>query len=109
LLVVRSIWLSFFANESRERRKPHILSYEEQEKLLRAEKSKSMAGIRSVPLSVSCKSELLKWRGLVGPEFSEWVFPAFTNRRHPLQGGRKAWASVLKKGRDCVFPDLQLA
>jgi Phage integrase family len=58
----------------------------------------------SVPLSVFCKSELLKWRGLVGPEFSEWVFPTFTNRRHPLQGGRKAWAGVLKKAGIAFFP-----
>ena len=77
--------------------------------LLRVEKSKSMAGIRSVPLSAFCKSELLKWRGLVGPEFSEWVFPTFTNRRHPLQGGRKAWASALKRAGIPSLPDLQLA
>jgi integrase len=133
----------FFANETRERRKPHILSYEEQEKLLavtpprirvltvlgvetgmrtgemtglrwedvdllnalvRIVKSKSVAGIRSVPLSGFSKAELLKWRSLVGPEFSEWVFPTFTNRRHPLQGGRKAWASALKKAGIPFFP-----
>jgi len=133
----------FFANETRERRKPHILSFEEQEKLLavapprvrvltvmgvetgmrtgemkglrwedidllncalRVEKSKSRAGIRSVPLSVTCKSELLKWRNLVGPEYSEWVFPNLSNRRHPLQGGRKAWASALKKAGIPFFP-----
>src|SRR6266481_1492602 len=103
----------FFANEYRDRRKPHILSFGEQEKLLavaparirvltvlgvetgmrtgemkrlrwddidllnsslRVEKSKSRAGIRSVPLSGFCKSELIKWRNLVGPEYSEWVF-----------------------------------
>jgi integrase len=133
----------FFANETRERRKPHILSFEEQEKLLgvaqprvrvltvmgvetgmrtgemtslrwedidflngvlRVEKSKSRAGIRSVPLSGFCKSELLKWRNLVGPEYSEWVFPNLSNRRHPLQGGRKAWASALKKAGIAFFP-----
>ena len=68
------------------------------------EKSKSLAGIRSVPLSAFCKSELLKWRNLVGPEFSDWVFPNFTNRRHPLQGGRKAWASALRKAGIAFFP-----
>ena len=133
----------FFANETRDRRKPHILSYEEQEKLLGVApprirvltvldvetgmrtgemtglrwkdvdfldgvvhviESKSLAGIRSVPLSGFSKTELLKWRSLVGPEFSEWVFPAFSNRRHPLQGGRKAWASALKKAGIAFFP-----
>jgi integrase len=63
-----------------------------------------MAGIRSVPLSGFAKAELLKWRNLVGPEFSEWVFPNFSNRRHPLQGGRKAWASALKRAGIAFFP-----
>ena len=133
----------FFANETRERRKPHILSYEEQEKLLAVApprirvltvlgvetgmrtgemtglrwedidllngvvhvlKSKSAAGIRSVPLSGFSKSELLRWRNLIGPEYSEWVFPDLSNRRHPLQGGRKAWASALKKAGIPFFP-----
>ncbi len=67
-------------------------------------KSKSAAGIRSVPLSGFSKSELLKWRNLLGPEFSEWVFPNLSNRRHPLQGGRKAWASALKKAAIPFFP-----
>jgi integrase len=133
----------FFANEFRDRRKPHILSFEEQGKLLaaapprirvltvmgvetgmrtgemtslrweeidflsgalRVEKSKSPAGVRSVPLTGFCIAELLKWRNLVGPEYSEWVFPSFSNRRHPLQGGRKAWASALKKAGIPFFP-----
>ena len=133
----------YFANEARDRRKPHILNFEEQERLLavapprirvltvlgvetgmrtgemqglrwedidfingalRVEKSKSRAGIRSVPLSGFCVSELLRWRNLVGPEYSEWVFPSFSNRRHPLQGGRKSWASALKKASIPFFP-----
>jgi integrase len=133
----------FFLNEAPERRKPHILTWEEQEKLLaiapprirvltvvgvetgmrtgemlrlrwndidflnnvlHVERSKTQSGIRSVPLSGLCKSELMRWRNLVGPEFSEWVFPSFTNRRHPLQGGRKAWASALKKAGIQFFP-----
>lgn len=137
----------FFGNETRERRKPHILSPEEQVKLLavapprirvltvlgvetgmrtgemkgllwedidflngalRVEKSKSRAGIRSVPLTGFCKSELLKWRNLVGPEYSEWVFPSLSNRRHPLQGGRKAWASALKRAGIPFFPSYNL-
>jgi integrase len=134
----------FFVNESRDRRKPHILSWEEQESLLvvasprlrvfivlgvetgmrtgemlqlrwpdidflkdvlQVGHSKTSAGIRAVPISAQCKAELLRWRNLIGPEFSEWVFPNFTNRRHPLQrGGRKAWASALNKAGLPFFP-----
>jgi integrase len=134
----------FFLNESRDRRKPHILTWEEQEKLLavasprlrvftvlgvetgmrtgemlnlqwkdidflndvlQVGRSKTSAGIRAVPISAQCKTELLRWRNLVGPEFSEWVFPNFTNRRHPLQrSGRKAWANTLKNADLPFFP-----
>jgi integrase len=133
----------FFQNESKERRKPHILTWEEQEKLLavapprirsmtvlgvesgmrtgemlalkwehidflndsiRVEQSKTSSGIRTVPMSATCKSGLLIWRDLVGPEYSEWVFASFSNRRHKLQGGRKAWASTLKKAGLPFFP-----
>jgi integrase len=133
----------FFLNESRERRKPHIITWAEEENLLavarprirvltvlgietgmrtgemlglrwtdidfldgliRVEKSKTASGIRSVPVSARCKKELLRWRNLIGTEFSDWVFPNFSNRRHPLQGGRKAWASTLKKAGIPFFP-----
>lgn len=138
----------FFQNETRERRKPHILSWEEQEKLLsvapprirvltvlgvesgmrtgemlglrwqdidflndtlRVEKSKTQSGIRIVPISAVCKSELLRWRNLIGPQQPfDWVFPNFSNRRHKLQGGRKAWASTLKKAGIPFFPQYNL-
>jgi integrase len=133
----------FFLNESRERRKPHILTWEEQEKLLavarprirvltvlgvetgmrtgevlqlrwrdidflneriQLKQSKTKAGIRSVPLSAVCMKELMRWRSLVGPDFSDWVFPNFENRKHPLQGGRKAWTATLKKAGIPYFP-----
>ncbi len=71
---------------------------------LQVEKSKTRAGIRTVPLTAICKSELLRWRNLIGPEYSEWVFPSFSNRRHQLQGGRTAWASELKKAGIPFFP-----
>jgi len=66
-------------------------------------KSKTASGIRSGPLSERCKVELLRWRNLIG-NFSEWVFPNFSSRRHPLQGGRKAWASTLKQTGLPFFP-----
>src|SRR5215472_6891745 len=72
--------------------------------ILRVEKSKTPSGIRTVPLSAVCKSELLRWRNLIGPEHSEWVFPSFENRRHRLQGGRKAWASTLRHAGLPFFP-----
>jgi integrase len=132
----------FFQNESKERRKPHILTWEEQERLLavapprirvlivlgvetgmrtgemlalpweavdfmngiiKVERSKTPSGIRSAPISSICKSELLRWRNLTGTE-TELVFPSFSNRRHKLQGGRKAWASALKKAGISFFP-----
>ena len=133
----------FFMNESRERRKPHILSHEEQEKLvavapprirmltvlgvetgmrtgemlglrwadvdlleysLQVGQSRSQAGIRCVPFSRLCQLEFKNWRNLVGPEYSELVFPSFSNRRHALQDGRKTWASALKKAGIPFFP-----
>ena len=133
----------FFLNEGPERRKPHILTWEEQEKLLavappriraltvlgvetgmrtgemlrlewehidflnnvlQVQESKTPSGIRSVPISAFCKLELLRWRSLIGPEYSKWVFPTLSNRRHQLQGGRKAWASALNKAGIPFFP-----
>ena len=68
-------------------------------------RSKTLAGMRAVPISAQCKAEMLRWRNLIGPEFSEWVFPNFANRRHSLQrGGRKAWANTLKKAGLPFFP-----
>jgi len=133
-----------FLEERSCRRQPHILTFEEQEKLLAVapprlrvlvvlltetglrvgkealrlkwedvdlangvihiRQSKTLAGRRSVPLSELCKAELLCWKGLCGPEFSEWVFPSFENTRHPLQGGRKAWVSALRKAAIPYFP-----
>lgn len=125
-----------FLEERKQRRQPHILTWDEQHRLLavappririfavlgtetgmrsgemlrlhwvdvdlengtiHVNKSKTFAGIRAVPISDFLKVELLRWRDLLGPDFSEWVFPQFANTRHRLQGGRKSWASTLKK------------
>lgn len=68
-------------------------------------KSKTQSGIRVVPLSKRCKAEIEMWSALVGPEFSDWVFPHFQNRRHPLlRAGRKAWTNALKKASIPYFP-----
>jgi integrase len=133
----------FFLNESRERRKPYVLSSKDEQQILATarprirllvalgvdtgmrtgemlglrwkdidflnhiisvERSKTASGIRIVPMSKQCKIELVRWRNLLGPDFSEWVFPNFENRRHKLQGGRKAWASTLEKAGLPFFP-----
>lgn len=130
-------------NEGRERRKPHVVTYEEEDKILavarprirvltvlgvetgmrtgemlnlkwkevdlvndviHVERSKTAYGVRSVPISERCKAEVVRWRNLLGPEYSEWVFPNFKNRRHRLQGGRKAWVATLKKAGLEFFP-----
>src|SRR5882762_5800482 len=59
------------------------------------------------PLQNHCTKKLTAGpccRDYVGPEFSESVFPSFSNRRHPLQRGRKAWASALEKTGIPFFP-----
>ena len=133
----------FFEREL-DRGRPHILTWEEQERLLsvasprlrmlivlgtetgmrtgemlslrwedvdlasqilQVKASKTQSGIRAVPISALCKSELLRWRDLVGADYSEWVFPRFENRRDKLQcAGRKSWANALKKAGIEFFP-----
>ena len=76
--------------------------------VLHVTQSKTRSGIRAVPISSICKAQLLTWRNLIGSEHSEWVFPSFSNRRHRLQGGRKAWASALRKAGLPFFPTYNL-
>jgi integrase len=42
---------------------------------IRVRESKTRAGIRNVPLTAGCRTELLRWREMLGPEFSPFVFP----------------------------------
>jgi integrase len=133
-----------FLDERRCRRQPHIVTFEEEGKLLavasprlrvlvvlltetglrvgkeglqlkwtdidfknsavHVRQSKTPAGRRVVPLSELCKAELLRWKELCGPEFSEFVFPSFLGTRHPLRGGRKSWIAALKKAGIEYFP-----
>jgi integrase len=122
--------------ERKERRQPHILTFEEEDKLLaaapdyirvlvililetgmrsgrealsltwedvdfadeviRIRQSKSLAGVRSVPMSSRCKAELLRWRGLLGPEFSAFVFANPHRTETHLKNIRRAWPKVLE-------------
>jgi integrase len=63
---------------------------------IRIKQSKTLAGIRNVPMSSRCKVELMRWRQLLGPEFSEYVF---ANPQYPqahLADVRSAWTTALK-------------
>jgi integrase len=64
--------------------------------VVRVRESKTRAGIRSIPLSARCKAELLRWRELLGSDFSPFVFPNFRNPGQPAKDIRKAWAKALK-------------
>jgi integrase len=64
--------------------------------LIRVRQSKTRAGIRNVPLSGRCREELLRWRSMVGPEFSRWVFPNMRDPSKPLKDIRRSWARALK-------------
>jgi integrase len=41
---------------------------------IRVESSKTQAGVRNVPLSARCKTELQNWRNMAGSEVSAFVF-----------------------------------
>jgi integrase len=125
-----------FLEERKQRRRPHILTFEEEDRvlavaaphiralavliletgtrsrkealsllwsnvdfgndLIRVPESKSRAGERTIPISDRCKSELLRWRTLLGPEFSPYVFPSMRNPSKPLKDLRRSWARALK-------------
>jgi integrase len=130
--------------ERKDRRRPHILSYGDQSRLvaiatphlralivllaetgLRVNKeafalkwadidfdksmvtvhdSKTLAGRRSIPLSELCKAEMLTWKTLRGPEFSDWVFPNPKTPSQPLKSVRKTWLTALKNAGLPSFP-----
>ena len=63
---------------------------------IRIKQSKTLAGIRSVPMSSRCKAELLRWRRQLGPEFSEYVFANPQRPETHLGDVRRAWSKALK-------------
>lgn len=125
-----------FLEERSTRRKPHIVTYPEEERIravadphirtltvliletgmrsnrealalkwddvdfesdaIRLRESKTAAGVRNIPLSGRCKTELLAWRNRLGPEFSEYVFPNMRNPERHLTQIRRSWAKALK-------------
>jgi integrase len=125
-----------FLEERKQRRRPHILTFEEEDRLLnaampqirtlaililetgmrsnrealslswsevdfvndlvRVDESKTKAGERTIPISARCKIELLRWRKLLGPEFSSYVFPNMRDPSKPLKDVRRSWAKALR-------------
>lgn len=125
-----------FLEERKQRRRPHILTFEEEQKILavapphikmlivleldtglrtnsealtlrwqdvdlmnqviEVRHSKTAAGVRNVPMSSRCKSQLLAWQTRLGPQFSPWVFPNMRQPTQPLKDARKSWAKALK-------------
>ena len=67
-------------------------------------KSKTLAGRRCIPLSETCKKELLEWRSLAGPEVSPYVFPNMRKATVHLKGVRKPWVKALKAASISYFP-----
>lgn len=64
--------------------------------LIRVRESKTRAGIRNIPMSARCETQLLRWRETVGPEFSPFVFPNLRIPETPIKDVRHAWAKALK-------------
>jgi len=125
-----------FLEEIEQRRRPHILTFEEEDRvlaaavrhiralavliletgmrsrrealsllwsdvdlghdLIRVRESKTRAGERSIPISGRCRAELLRWRNLLGPDFSAYVFPNMRDPSKPLKDLRRSWAKALK-------------
>ena len=63
---------------------------------LRVHESKTRAGVRNIPLSARCNAELLRWREMVGPEFSPFVFPSLRTPTRPMRDIRHTWEKALK-------------
>jgi integrase len=125
-----------FLEEIVQRRRPHILTFEEEDRVLAAaaphiralavliletgmrsrrealsllwsdvdfvngvihvRESKTKAGERNIPISDRCNTELLRWRSLVGPKLSSYVFPNMHDPSKPLKDLRRSWAKALK-------------
>jgi integrase len=75
---------------------------------IRVRESKTRAGIRNIPLSARCKAELIRWREMVGPEFSPFVFPNLRKPSQHMKDIRHAWARTLSDAGLNFFVAYQL-
>jgi integrase len=99
---VRALTILILETGMRSNREALVLKWENldfADQTIRVHESKTRAGIRNVPLSARCKGELLRWRSVVGPEFSPWVFPNMWNPDKPLKDIRRSWAKALKDAK----------
>jgi integrase len=65
-------------------------------KTIRINQSKTFAGIRNVPMSVRCASQLMRWREQLGPEYSQYVFANPQRPQIHLRDVRRACPKALK-------------
>ena len=63
---------------------------------IRVRESKTRAGIRNIPITARCKTELLRWREMLGHNFSPFVFPNMWAPATPRNDIRHAWEKALK-------------
>jgi integrase len=59
--------------------------------------SKSAAGIRSAWLTQHCRDALVRWRQLLGPDFSPFVFPSPRIPGAHITDYQKAWRNAARK------------
>jgi integrase len=135
-LISRNPFLEVDFLKQKNPRHPHILTFEEEEKILavaapflrvlvvliletgmrshrealalrweainfandsiRVRESKTRAGIRNIPITARCKTELLRWREILGHNFSPFVFPNMWAPAKPRNDIRHAWEKALK-------------
>jgi integrase len=67
--------------------------------LIWARESKTRAGIRNVPLSARCKAELLRWREMMNPEISPFVFPNPRTPSQPMRDIRGSSSGAIRSGK----------
>lgn len=135
-LIVRNPFLQVDFLKQRDPRQPHIVTFEEEEMILRVAaphirtlvvliletgmrshrealtlrwdavdfvsdslwvyESKTRAGVRNIPLTVRCKAELIRWRDMVGPDISPFVFPNLRKPTQPIKDIRHSWEKALQ-------------
>ena len=61
-----------------------------------ARDSETPAGRRLIPLSDYYKAGLVRWRGIMGPEFCCYFFPNLKQPSTHMARVKKSWASTLK-------------
>ncbi len=61
--------------------------------------SKTLAGLRTLPMTTRLKAELLRWKKLTGPNNSEFVFFHPRNAAEHLCHVPKTWARALKDAK----------